>query len=77
VIRDPIDKIKSTLAVRWDRAKTGNVNWGNQFKDAIFNVYGDDDDEAEEAPSLQMMDLFIVVVNSSTQSTTCRGHSGD
>jgi len=48
VIRDPIDKIKSTLAVRWDRAKTGNVNWGNQFKDALFNVYGDEDEEDEE-----------------------------
>jgi len=49
VIRDPIDRIKSTLVVRWDRAKTGNVNWGNQFKDALFNVYGDDEDDGDEA----------------------------
>ena len=60
VIRDPIDKIKSTLAVKWapgsefqpsqrsasqGKARTGNVNWGKQFKDAVFDVYGDDDED--------------------------------
>ncbi|CAL1173095.1 unnamed protein product [Cladocopium goreaui] len=48
VIRDPIDKMRSTLAVRWGKAKTGNANWGRQFKDAVFDVYGDDDDLDED-----------------------------
>lgn len=27
------------------KARTGNVNWGKQFKDAVFDVYGDDDED--------------------------------
>jgi len=52
VIRDPIDKIKSTLAVRWGKARTGNANYGKQFKDAIFDVYGDEDEDEDEERTL-------------------------
>eukprot|EP00931_Biecheleriopsis_adriatica_P113440 TRINITY_DN8848_c1_g1_i1.p1 TRINITY_DN8848_c1_g1~~TRINITY_DN8848_c1_g1_i1.p1 ORF type:complete len:850 (+),score=187.30 TRINITY_DN8848_c1_g1_i1:59-2608(+) len=43
-----LQKIASSVALRWDKARTGNANWAAQFKDALFTVYDDEDDEGGE-----------------------------
>eukprot|EP00931_Biecheleriopsis_adriatica_P052621 TRINITY_DN3064_c0_g1_i1.p1 TRINITY_DN3064_c0_g1~~TRINITY_DN3064_c0_g1_i1.p1 ORF type:complete len:846 (-),score=210.21 TRINITY_DN3064_c0_g1_i1:95-2632(-) len=40
-----LQKIASSVALRWDKAKTGNTNWAAQFTDALFTIYDDEDDE--------------------------------
>jgi len=52
VARDPIEKLRSSVAMRWDKAKVGNANYQSQFIDALFQVFEDEEEEDGEARSM-------------------------
>merc|ERR1711871_573164 len=48
--KDRIDRLNSTLAVRWEKAKVGHSNWADQFKEALSVGGGDDDVDDDGNP---------------------------
>jgi len=56
-----VDRMKSSLEAKWDKAKVGHANWRDQFVNAMkVNGGGEDDDEEAGAPSI--LDYFMHVL---------------
>merc|ERR1719450_1569832 len=39
------DRIMSNLQSSWDKSKVGHANWAEQFKDALYVLGGEEEDE--------------------------------
>eukprot|EP00930_Biecheleria_cincta_P045676 TRINITY_DN31481_c0_g1_i1.p1 TRINITY_DN31481_c0_g1~~TRINITY_DN31481_c0_g1_i1.p1 ORF type:complete len:852 (-),score=144.61 TRINITY_DN31481_c0_g1_i1:154-2709(-) len=47
VERDPIMRVKSAMFSSVASSSAANMAWRDQFKDALFNVYGDEDEDED------------------------------
>lgn len=58
VEKDPLMKMKSVMVSSIVSSSEPNWAWRDQFKDAFFNVYGDDEDEGDGEAKLSAFDKF-------------------
>jgi len=57
-----VDRMKSSLEAKWEKAKVGHANWREQFVTALKINGGEDEDDEEEAGKASIQDYVMHVI---------------